>query len=63
MSKPWKMIQVGTGGFGGEWCREFLPPNLRDGLVEVVAAVDTNGDALKNACEGLGPARTSATPT
>ena len=48
------MIQVGTGGFGGAWCRTFLPPNLKDGLVEVVAAVDKNKEALANAREGLG---------
>ncbi len=41
------MIQVGTGGFGGVWCRDFLPPNIKDGLIEVVAAVDVNPDALR----------------
>ncbi|NIA12806.1 MAG: Gfo/Idh/MocA family oxidoreductase [Nitrospiraceae bacterium] len=51
---PYKMIQVGAGGFGAEWCRDFLPPNVADGLVEVVAAVDVNPDALANAREGLG---------
>jgi predicted dehydrogenase len=50
----YRMIQVGTGGFGGAWCRMFLPPNIKDGLIEVVAAVDINPDALKNAQEGLG---------
>jgi len=48
-----KMIQVGCGGFGGMWCSRFLPPNVKDGLVEVVAAVDTNPEALKNAQEHL----------
>jgi len=51
---PYKMIQVGTGGFGGWWCRNFLPPNIADGLIEVVAAVDINPEALVNAKEGLG---------
>ena len=51
---PYKMIQVGTGGFGGWWCRNFLPPNVEEGLVEVVAAVDTNPEAFANAKEGLG---------
>ncbi|MCD6364982.1 MAG: Gfo/Idh/MocA family oxidoreductase [Planctomycetes bacterium] len=51
---PYKMIQVGCGGFGGSWCRRFLPPNVTDGLIEVVAAADANPDALKNAREGLG---------
>lgn len=50
----YKMIQVGTGGFGGWWCRNFLPPNVQEGLVEVVAAVDLNPEAFVNAKEGLG---------
>jgi predicted dehydrogenase len=50
---PHKMILVGTGGFGGAWCKHFLPPNVADGLIEVVAAVDVNPDALKNAREHL----------
>lgn len=54
MPKPYKLIQVGAGGFGGAWCKDFLPPNVKDGLIEVVAAVDINPDALKNAREGLG---------
>lgn len=49
----YRMIQVGTGGFGAAWCRRFLPPNIEDGLIEVVAAVDTNPEALINAEEGL----------
>ncbi len=51
---PFKMIQVGTGGWGAAWCKHWLPPNIKDGLIEVVAAVDTNPDALVNAREGLG---------
>jgi predicted dehydrogenase len=50
----YRMIQVGTGGFGGAWCRHFLPPNIRDGLIEVVAAVDLDPTALQNARDGLG---------
>ncbi len=50
----YKVIQVGTGGHGNSWCRRFLPPNVQDGLIEVVAAVDINPDALRNAQEGLG---------
>jgi predicted dehydrogenase len=49
-----KMILVGTGGFGAVWCRQFLPPNVADGLVEVVAAVDIKPEALGNAQEFLG---------
>ena len=51
---PYKMIQVGTGGFGGWWCANFLPPNINEGLIEVVAAVDINPQALNNAKEHLG---------
>lgn len=49
----YKMIQVGTGGWGGVWCQHFLPANVKDGLIEVVAAVDANPEALKNAQEHL----------
>ncbi len=48
-----RMIQVGTGGWGGAWCRQFLPANIADGTIEVVAAIDANPDALVNAREGL----------
>ena len=50
----YKMIQVGCGGFGGAWCSTFLPPNIADGLIQPVAAVDINPDALRNAQEHLG---------
>ena len=50
----YRMIQVGTGGFGGTWCSEFLPPNVEDGLVDVVAAVDIDARALANARKHLG---------
>jgi len=50
----YKAIQVGTGGFGGAWCSRFLPPNIKDGLLEVVAAVDINPEALENARQHLG---------
>ena len=50
----YKMIQVGTGGFGECWCESFLPPNIQDSLVEVVAAVDINPKALENAQKYLG---------
>ena len=49
-----RMIQVGTGGFGADWCQHFLPPNIQEGLVEVVAAVDINPGALQNAQKFLG---------
>ncbi len=50
---PYKVIQVGTGGHGKSWCRMFLPPNIEEGLIEVVAAVDINAEALENAREFL----------
>jgi predicted dehydrogenase len=51
---PHKAILVGTGGQGRAWCARFLPPNIADGLVDVVAAVDVNPEAFKNAQEHLG---------
>src|SRR5215207_2336162 len=50
----YRMIQVGTGGWGRSWCERFLPPNIKDGLIEVVAAVDLSPDALQNARSALG---------
>lgn len=49
-----RLILVGTGGFGALWCQKFLPPNVTDGLIEVVAAVDVNPAALRNARRYLG---------
>ncbi|GAB3035537.1 Gfo/Idh/MocA family protein [Natronobiforma cellulositropha] len=49
-----RLIQVGTGGQGEQWCRRFLPPNVEDGLIEVVAAVDVDERAHVHAIEGLG---------
>jgi predicted dehydrogenase len=49
-----RMIQVGTGGFGGWWCERFLPPNVERGRIEVVAAVDRDPQALENARRYLG---------
>ncbi|PWL70097.1 MAG: gfo/Idh/MocA family oxidoreductase [Clostridiales bacterium] len=42
----YKAILVGTGTWGEWWCEKFLPPNIADGTVEVVAAVDRNPAAL-----------------
>ncbi|PSQ08548.1 gfo/Idh/MocA family oxidoreductase [Halobacteriales archaeon QS_5_68_33] len=50
----YRMIQVGTGGRGGYWCSDILPPCIERGLVEPVAAVDVDPDALSNATEHLG---------
>jgi len=49
----YKAILVGCGGHGGSWCRHFLPPNVKEGLVQAVAAVDMNPAAFANAREGL----------
>jgi predicted dehydrogenase len=48
------MIQVGTGGMGGGWCRHILPPEVAAGRIEVVAAVDVVPEMFVNAREGLG---------
>ncbi len=50
----YRLIQVGTGGRGRAWCSHILPPNVEDGLIEVVAAVDIDAAALVNAQEHLG---------
>jgi len=50
----YKVIQVGTGGQGRWWCERFLPPNIEDGLIEVVAAVDVDPEVLINAQTYLG---------
>ncbi len=42
----YKAILVGTGTWGEWWCEKFLPPNIADGTVEIVAAVDKNPAAL-----------------
>lgn len=49
-----RMIQVGTGGQGAHWCETCLPPNVADGTVEVVAAVDLDEEAHVHAKDGLG---------
>jgi len=49
-----RLIQVGTGGFGGMWCKEWLPRFVANGLIEVVAAVDINQEALENPRKHLG---------
>jgi predicted dehydrogenase len=49
-----KLIQVGAGQWGEHWCRHFLPPNIAEGLVEVVAVVDIDPQALEKAAAVLG---------
>jgi len=50
----YRMIQVGTGGMGAYWCRHFVPEFVRNGQVQVVAAVDVVPEHLINAKEGFG---------
>ena len=52
--KPLRYIITGTGGFGGVWCRHFLPRLTELGKAQPVAAVDSNPANLVNAKEGLG---------
>ncbi|MBM4040198.1 MAG: gfo/Idh/MocA family oxidoreductase, partial [Planctomycetes bacterium] len=54
MNKPMRFMQVGTGGFGGYWCREVLPRLVKMGKAEPAAAVDINSEALSNAQQGYG---------
>lgn len=50
----YRVIQVGTGGQGRRWCRDFLPPLVQEERCEVVAAVDVDEDAHEHARRGLG---------
>jgi len=54
VSEVKRYIIVGTGGFGGCWCRDFLPRLTELGKAVPVAAVDLNPEALQNAREHLG---------
>ena len=49
-----RMIHIGLGEMGRNWCEVALPPNIDDGLIEVVAAVDINPAALAVAQDSLG---------
>jgi predicted dehydrogenase len=49
-----RFIHIGTGGWGREWCFEFLPRLVRAGRLEPAAAVDVSEDHLRNAVEGYG---------
>jgi len=49
-----RFIHFGTGGWGAEWCREFLPRLVRSGRLQPAAAVDINPDHLRNAVEDYG---------
>ena len=51
--EPLRYILVGTGGWGGAWCRQFLPRLTEIGKARPVAAVDTDAAQLANAQEHL----------
>lgn len=48
-----RVIHVGCGGWGAMWVGEFLPANVEDGTIDVVAAVDQDPGALENAKRDL----------
>ncbi len=50
----YRVIQVGTGGQGGNWCQNYWPQFVETGRVDVVAAVDVDADQHIHAIEGLG---------
>ncbi|RRJ30140.1 Gfo/Idh/MocA family protein [Halocatena pleomorpha] len=50
----YRIIQVGTGGQGAQWCSTYLPKNVEDGLIDVVAAVDIDPEQHENAIEQFG---------
>jgi len=54
MATALRFIHVGTGGFGGHWCRNVLPRLVAMGKAEPAAAVDIVPDHLRNAQEAYG---------
>ncbi len=49
-----RYILIGTGGWGGHWCRNFLPRLAEMKLAFPAGAVDVNPDRLRLAQEFLG---------
>lgn len=49
----YKAILVGLGSWGQWWCQHFLPPNVADGTIEVVAVCDRNPETHAFAREHL----------
>lgn len=45
----YRMLQIGVGGYGKHWSEQALPPNVADGLVELVGIADIDPTALKEA--------------
>ncbi len=54
MTEPLRYIQVGTGGWGFNWCSEVLPGLAAAGKAVAVAAVDVNPSHLSVATDQLG---------
>ncbi|WP_424001956.1 Gfo/Idh/MocA family protein [Haloarcula salina] len=44
-----RLVHVGLGGQGSTWATDAIPPNVDDGRIEVVAAVDTDPERLARA--------------
>ncbi|MDF2722823.1 MAG: oxidoreductase domain protein [Paenibacillus sp.] len=54
MTRKLKFIQVGTGGFGANWCKNVLPFAVNQlKAAELVAAVDINPAAHQHVIEAL----------
>ncbi len=49
-----RFIQVGTGGWGACWCREFLPHLIESGRLVPAAVVDRDPGQYRHAMEGYG---------
>jgi len=49
-----RFIHIGTGGFGGYWCRTVLSRLVQMGKIALAAAVDINPAHLTNAVNGYG---------
>lgn len=50
----YKVLHIGAGGFGERWCDTFLPENVTDGTIEVIALVDIETKALEKSRRHLG---------
>ena len=54
MNTPLRAIQVGTGGFGANWCVNVWPRLMELRKAEPVAVVDINPDHFAPAREHMG---------
>lgn len=46
MRQPLKLLQIGVGGYGAQWLKEFVPDAAPSADIRTVAVCDTNPDAL-----------------